>query len=96
MGRTIPTATMLIQEEIDSFLRTFGKGLSSDRDRSMLYNVLQLCKKHTQACGQAVRLVPFHAILMSVILEQQKQLIALTDEVMNLLPDNSIGENLSK
>ena len=41
MGRTIPTANMLIQEEIDSFLRTYGKGLSGEREREALYNLLQ-------------------------------------------------------
>ena len=80
MGRTIPTATMLIQEEIDLFLRTYGKGLSSEREKEALYNVLQVCKKHTPACSQAVRLVPFHAILMSVVLEQEKQLKELVNE----------------
>jgi hypothetical protein len=95
MGRTIPTATMLIQEEIDLFLRTFGKGLSSDRERQALYNMLQFCKKHTQACSQAVRLVPFHAILMSLILEQQKQLELLTGEVMTLAPNHALRGELS-
>lgn len=90
MGRTIPTATMLIQEEIDLFLRTYGKGLSSEREREALYNILQVCKRHTQACGQAVRLVPFHAILMSLILEQQKQLGQLTDELMSLAPNDAL------
>ena len=80
MGRTIPTATMLIQEEIDLFIRTYGKGLSSEREKEALYNVLQTCKKHMPACNQAVRLVPFHAILMSVVLEQEKQLKELVDE----------------
>ena len=75
---------MLIQEEVDLFLRTYGKGLSSQREREAVYNLLQLCKKHTQACSQAVRLVPFHAILMSLILEQQKQLLTLIDETSSL------------
>ena len=95
MGRTIPTATMLIQEEIDLFLRTYGKGLSGEREREALYNIFQLCKKHTQACSQAVRLVPLHAILMSLILEQQKQLGLLTEEVTSLSPDDALRGNLS-
>lgn len=74
---------MMIQEEINLFLRTFGKGLRS-REQETLYNVLQQSKKHTQACGQAVRLVPFHSILMSLLLEQQKQLESLVDEVTAL------------
>lgn len=94
MGRTIPTATTLIQEEIDLFLRTYGKGLSSEREREALYSMLQVCKKHTQACSQAVRLVPFHAILMSLILEQQKQLVVLTDEIMILAPNGALRGNL--
>ena len=95
MGRTIPTANMLIQEEIDSFLRTYGDGLSSKHGRQDLYNLLQLCKKHTQACSQAVRLVPFHAILMSLILEQQKQLLALIEETSTLTPTRAVGGNPS-
>jgi hypothetical protein len=75
---------MLLREEIDLFVRTFGKGLSGKREQETLYNILQLSKKHTQACGQAVRRVPFHAILMCLVLEQQKQLEALADEVTAL------------
>ena len=56
-----------------------------------LYNLLQLCKKHTQACSQAVRLVPFHAIIMSLMLEQQKQLGVLTEEITTL---GQSGDNL--
>ena len=95
MGRTIPTATMLIQEEIDLFLRTYGKGLSGERERDALYNILQVCKKHTQVCGQAVRLVPFHSILMSLILEQQKRLVLLTDEIMALAPNETLRGDLN-
>lgn len=84
MGRTIPTATMLIEQEIDFFLRTYGRGLSSKREREELYNVLQLSKKHTPACSQAVRFVPFHAILMSIVFEQEKQLRQLVDEFSTL------------
>ena len=88
MGRTIPTANMLIQEEIDAFLRSYGKGLSGKVDQRALYDILQLSKKHTQACGQAVRRVPFQGILMSLMLEQQKQLGRLTDEIMALAPND--------
>ncbi len=84
LGRTIPTANMLIQEEIGAVLKTYGRGLSDKREKEALYDLLQLCKKHTQACSQAVRLVPFHGILISLLLEQQKQLKILIDEFTNL------------
>ena len=94
MGRTIPTATMLLEQEIDLFLKTYGRGLSGRREREALYDVLQLSKKHTPACSQAVRLVPFHAILMSLILEQQKQLGLLTDEVTTLSKGDAMRGSL--
>jgi hypothetical protein len=92
MGRTIPTANILLQKETNLFLRTYGKGLSSEREREALYNVLQLWKKQTQACSQVVRRVPFHAILMSLLLEQQKQLVDLTDEITALSENGGVPE----
>lgn len=88
---------MLIQQEIDVFLKTYGTGLSSKSERDeALYNLLQQCKKHTHACGQAVRRVPFHAILMSIVLEQQKQLMVLADEITTIISDSSdTGGSLS-
>jgi hypothetical protein len=72
---------MLIQQEIDIFLRSYGKGLSGKHEANKLYDTLQFSKKHTQACGQAVRRVPFHAILMSILVEQQKQLVTMIEEI---------------
>jgi len=92
MGRTIPTANMLIQIEIDAFLRSYGKMLSGKPDQRALYDILQLSKKHAHACGQAVRLVPFHGILMSLILEQEKQLLKLIDEMTALSLNSSLPE----
>lgn len=80
---------MLIQQEIDLIMRTYAKGLSG-QSKETLYNALQLSKKHTQACSQAVRLIPMHAILMSIVLEQQKQLRWLTEEIMDLTRNRGI------
>jgi hypothetical protein len=95
MGRTIPTANMLIQMEIDSFLRSYGKGLSGKMEQKALYDILQLSKKHTQACGQDVRLVPFHGILMSLMLEQEKQLRKLTEEMTRVSENSKGGSSVS-
>ncbi len=80
---------MLIQDETDRFLRNYGRGLAK-LEKESLYNILQLSKKHTQAIGQSVRRVPVHAIIMSVLLEHQKQLLLLTDQVAVL--EERIGE----
>ncbi|MGI0084497.1 MAG: hypothetical protein ACREBQ_05390 [Nitrososphaerales archaeon] len=84
---------MLIQEEANAFLRTYGKGLSGKREQEALYDLLQLCKKHTQACSQAVRLVPFHGMLMSLLLEQRKWLEILIYEFRSL--SNNSAEDVS-
>jgi hypothetical protein len=79
---------MIIQDETDRFLRNYGGGLGK-LEKESLYNILQFSKKHTQAVGQAVRRVPFHAVLMSLLLEQQKRLSLLTDQVAAM--DQEIG-----
>jgi len=83
---------MLIEHEINLCLRSYGKGLSGKHELNNLYNVLQFSKKHTQACGQAVRRVPFHSVLMSILLEQQKQLVTIIDQITPLM--ESLGDVL--
>ena len=73
MGRTIPAFQMVISEEIDRAMRTFGKKLPK-REKLLLLETLQLCDKNSQACSAAVKLVPMRSMLLAVILEREKQL----------------------
>ena len=57
-------------------------------------DMLQVCKRHTHACGQAVRFVPFHTIRMSLILEQRKRIALLSDEIMAFAPTGAFRVNL--
>ncbi|MGH2639233.1 MAG: hypothetical protein ACRDF4_08155 [Rhabdochlamydiaceae bacterium] len=73
LGRTIPSARMLIELEITRVMHSYGKELSHS-DKELLNNALQLSKKHVDAFGESVRLVPMQAILISILLEQERQL----------------------
>ena len=64
---------MVISEEINRVLRTFGKNLPK-REKLLLLETLQLCDKNSQACSAAVKLVPMRSMMLAVILEREKQL----------------------
>src|SRR5579885_2131508 len=74
MGRTIPSFRMVMDQEIDRIMKTYGKKLPSKKEREELYEVLQLSKRHSHSCSEAVRLVPMHAMLLAIILEQGKMI----------------------
>jgi len=64
---------MVISEEINRVLRTFGKNLPK-REKLLLLETLQLCDKNSQACSAAVKLVPMRSMMLAIILEREKQL----------------------
>lgn len=76
MGRTIPSARMLMDLEIERIMRTYGKNLTMS-EKKLLTDILQTTKKHVDAFGESVRLVPCHAILLTALIEQEKQLQSL-------------------
>jgi hypothetical protein len=72
---------MVIGQEIDRVMRTFGKGLSSKREKELLNETLQLCEHYSYACSKAVKLVPMRSILMAIVLEHEKKLESLMQEL---------------
>lgn len=66
-----------MDKEIERVMRTYANQLSRS-DKELLYAALQLGKKHADAFGEAVRLRPMHAVLISVLLEQERQLQLLS------------------
>ena len=83
MGRTIPTGTMLIESEISRFLQYYGSGLGKCQ-KEELYNIFQSAKRQTTAIGFAAPRVPFHPILMTILLERQKLLRELEEKITQL------------
>ena len=74
MGRTIPSFRMVIDSETTRVMRSYGKNLEDKRDKLRLNELLNLSKRHSHACSEAVRIFPIQSILMAVLLERQKLL----------------------
>ena len=74
---------MMINQEVNRVLKTYGGALEK-KERRKLEEILDLSKKHPDACSEAVRLVPMHAILMTVVLEREKKLHELLQDVGEL------------
>jgi hypothetical protein len=72
MGRTVPSFRMVIDSEQRKIRDFYGKNLENKRDRERLDRILNLSKRHSHACSEAVRLFPLESILMAVLLERQK------------------------
>lgn len=72
---------MVIGQEIDRVLRTFGKGLSSKKEKELLNETLQLCERYSYACSTSTKLLPMRSIIMAIILEHEKCLQSLLSEL---------------
>ena len=81
MGRTIPSFEMIIAKELDRVMRTFGKGLDSKREKELLNQTLQLCENYSYACSKAVKLVPMRSILMAIILDHERELQSISQDL---------------
>ena len=79
---------MIIDREIYRVMRTFGKELSR-RDKEALLEVLNRSKRHSDAISEAVRLVPMQAVLMVVLLEQEKELEAMLSKLEKIPEETS-------
>ena len=64
-------------------LKTYGRELEKN-ERKTLGKILELAKRHPDAFSEALRLVPMHAILMTVLLEREKKLYELMQDVDEL------------
>ena len=80
MGRTIPSFEMIIGQEINRMMRTFGKKLSKE-EKNLLYRTLQCSEYYSFACSKAVKLIPMRSILMAIVLEHEKKIRSLTQEI---------------
>lgn len=79
MGRTLPTFNTWLQEEIDSW-REFRRGLRAEQ-RPVFDRLFTAARKHTAEATCAARPVPFDALVMAVLLEQQLEIERLAAEL---------------
>jgi hypothetical protein len=71
---------MMIGQEIDRVMRSFGKGLPK-KEKQLLNETLQLCEHYSYACSRAIKLVPMRSILMAMILDHEKSLETMLQEI---------------
>ncbi len=79
MGRTTPTATMLIQYEEGNWSQ-FRRALRKE-DQNVFDQLFTFAKLNLPAISIQAHPVPFESILLSMLLEQQKQIRTLTDKL---------------
>jgi len=75
MGRTLQTANQLILEE-HSALSDFRRALRRE-DQRHFDTLFANARKHTAAISQASHALPLEVILLSMLLEQAKELESL-------------------
>ena len=82
MGRTVPTFTNLIDAELASWSK-FRRGLRKE-DQELFDEIFRAAKLHLAENFYAMRAVPFESMMMSILVEQQKRIKRLEEEVKRL------------
>lgn len=72
MGRTIPSMTQVIIQEQETFNR-FRRALRRE-DQLVLDELFIAARKHSAAASYASNALPFEVILLSMLLEQHKEI----------------------
>lgn len=81
MGRTIPSFEMIISQEIDRVMRTYGKMLSSKQQKELLNQTLQQCEYYSWACSKALKLVPMRSIIFAIILAHEREMQSIAQDL---------------
>ena len=82
MGRTVPTFTDLIHGELASWSK-YRRGLRKE-DQELFDDVFRAAKRHLAENFYAMRTIPFESIIMSIVLEQGKQVRQLRHQLAQL------------
>src|SRR5512143_1197293 len=82
MGRTLPTATIILQQEEASFAR-FRRALRRS-DQLALDDLFTNARQHLAAAQYASHALPFEVFLLSMLLEEHKEVLRLRQAVADL------------
>ena len=75
MGRTVPSFRMLL-EGIIKELSDFRRALRGN-DRAAFDRLMNKAREHASSCTVVPTLDPMHAIFISILVEQEKEINAL-------------------
>ena len=84
MGRTLPSITQNFLEEQQSFAR-FRRALRRS-DQLALDDLFASARQHLAASAYASHALPFEVFLLSMFLEEHKQVMRLRQRVDGLIP----------
>ena len=82
MGRTVPTFTMVVQQEMESWSK-FRRGLRRE-DQEALDELFRAARLQLASSAYAVRPIPFESIIMSMLIAQQRTIRELERRVVEL------------
>ncbi len=77
MGRTVPSFRVLL-EDIITELSVFRRALHGE-DKAAFDSIMNKARKHSSSCTVAPTLDPMGAVLLSILVEQEKELISLRE-----------------
>jgi hypothetical protein len=80
MGRTLTTFTQLVQQEIESW-RRYRRALRNE-DQQALDELFVAARRNSSAGAYLARDTPFEVMLLSMLLEHQKQIQYLSRVVV--------------
>lgn len=75
MGKTVPSYRIALESEISRW-RGFARALRKD-DREAFEELMDMCRSYASAGGCATNPIIFEPMVMSVLLAQQKRILAL-------------------
>ena len=84
MGRTTPSVNIVLMQEEAAFGR-FRRALRRS-DQLALDDLFNAAKLHTAAAQFAAHALPFETILLSMLLEEHKEVRRLRERIDTLLP----------
>ena len=82
MGRTVPTFTNIIDNELSSWSK-YRRGLRKE-DQEAFDDLFRAAKIHLAENFYAMRTIPFESIVISMLLEQHKRIMHLQQQCSNL------------
>lgn len=82
MGRTVPTFTMVIQQEMESWSK-FRRGLRKE-DQDALDELFRAARMQLAGSAYAARPIPFESIAMSMMVAQQREIQELRKKLERL------------
>jgi len=90
VGKTVPSYRIVLEEEISGW-RGFAKALRRE-DLLVFEGLMDMCRSNAMAAGNACNPVIFESMVMSMLLAQQKQIMALE----KLLTENKQKTSMPK